>query len=129
VPADALWGAQTQRAVENYPVSGLREHPTFVRAFIYLKKAAALANKELKALEPVIADAIAAACDELLNNETKYRTNFSRRFSGGWHPFNMNCNEVIANIANRALTRKSASTSRSIPTITSTRRSRRTMSS
>ena len=42
VPADALYGAQTQRAVENYPVSGLREHPQFIRAFILLKRAAAL---------------------------------------------------------------------------------------
>ena len=43
VPEDALYGAQTQRAIENYPVSGLREHPQFIRAFIILKKAAALA--------------------------------------------------------------------------------------
>src|SRR5437762_36423 len=64
VPADALWGAQTQRAVENYPISGLREHPTFIRAFIYLKKAAALGNKELKGLEPKLADAIVAAFDQ-----------------------------------------------------------------
>ena len=48
VPDDALFGAQTQRAVENYPISGLREHPLFIRAFVYLKKAAALANGELK---------------------------------------------------------------------------------
>ena len=46
VPDDALYGAQTQRAVENYPISGLREHPVFLRAFVLLKKAAALANKE-----------------------------------------------------------------------------------
>src|SRR6266576_3700138 len=44
VPDDALYGAQTQRAVENYPISGLRAHPAFVRAFILLKKAAVLAN-------------------------------------------------------------------------------------
>src|SRR5262249_31402831 len=76
VPADALWGAQTQRAVENYPISGLREHPTFIRSFIDLKKAAALANKELGAMEPKMADAIANACDELLNNEAQYRDQF-----------------------------------------------------
>ena len=61
VPADALWGAQTQRAVENYPISGLREHPTFIRSFIVLKKAAALANKELKAMDEKIAEPIEAA--------------------------------------------------------------------
>ena len=49
VPDDALYGAQTQRAVENYPISGLREHPLFIRAFVCLKKAAALANLELDA--------------------------------------------------------------------------------
>ncbi|HEY8181611.1 MAG TPA: aspartate ammonia-lyase, partial [Thermoanaerobaculia bacterium] len=105
VPADALWGAQTQRAVENYPISGLREHPTFIRAFIYLKKAAALANKELKALEPRLADAIIAACDELLNNESKYRDQFPVDVfqAGAGTSFNMNCNEVIANLANREL--------------------------
>src|SRR5206468_4070325 len=105
VPADALWGAQTQRAVENYPISGLREHPTFIRAFIYLKKAAALANKELGAVEARIADAIVAACDELLNNESKYREQFPVDVfqAGAGTSFNMNCNEVIANIANRAL--------------------------
>src|ERR1043166_5229652 len=76
VPADALWGAQTQRAVENYPISGLREHPIFVRSFIYLKKAAALANKELKSMDAKLADAIVAACDELLKNDAKYRDQF-----------------------------------------------------
>jgi aspartate ammonia-lyase len=105
VPADALWGAQTQRAVENYPISGLREHPTFIRAFIYLKKAAALANKEFKALEPKLADAIIAACDEVLNNESKFRDQFPVDVfqAGAGTSFNMNCNEVIANLANRAL--------------------------
>src|SRR5437763_13605252 len=105
VPTDALRGAQTQRAVENYPISGLREHPTFIRAFIYLKKAAALANKALKGLEPQLADAIVAACDELLNNETKYRDQFPVDVfqAGAGTSFNMNCNEVIANIANRTL--------------------------
>ncbi|HYS56310.1 MAG TPA: aspartate ammonia-lyase [Thermoanaerobaculia bacterium] len=105
VPADALWGAQTQRAVENYPISGLREHPTFIRSFIYLKKAAALANKELGAMEARLADAIVPACDELLNNEAKYRDQFPVDVfqAGAGTSFNMNCNEVIANIANRAL--------------------------
>src|SRR5581483_3713037 len=101
VPDDALWGAQTQRAVENYPISGLREHPVFVRSFIQLKKAAALANKELKALEPKLADAIVAACDELLKNDTKYRNQFPVDVfqAGAGTSFNMNVNEVIAHLA------------------------------
>src|SRR2546428_11216530 len=105
VPADALWGAQTQRAVENYPISGLREHPIFIRAFIDLKKAAALENKELGGLEPHLADAIIAACDELLKNEMRYRNQFVVDVfqAGAGTSFNMNCNEVIANLANRAL--------------------------
>src|SRR5213082_1346517 len=105
VPANALYGAQTQRAVENYPISGLREHPTFIRAFIYLKKAAALANKELRELEPRLADAIVASCDELLSNETKYREQFPVDVfqAGAGTSFNMNCNEVIANLANLSL--------------------------
>jgi aspartate ammonia-lyase len=105
VPAEALWGAQTQRAVENYPISGLREHPTFIRSFIFLKKAAALANKELKAMEPKLADAIINACDELLQNDTKYHEQFVVDVfqAGAGTSFNMNCNEVIANLANRAL--------------------------
>ena len=102
VPDDALWGAQTQRAVENYPVSGLREHPVFIRAFILLKKAAALANRELGALDPAIADAIVQACDELLGNLDKYRDQFPVDVfqAGAGTSFNMNVNEVIANLAN-----------------------------
>ncbi len=105
VPAGALYGAQTQRAVENYPISGLREHPVFIRAFILLKRAAALANKELGAMEARLADAIVAACDDLLNNEKRYRDQFVVDVfqAGAGTSFNMNCNEVIANLANRSL--------------------------
>ena len=102
VPDDALYGAQTQRAVENYPVSGLREHPTFIRAFILLKKSAAIVNRELGALDPKLADAIIRACDDLLANEEKYRKQFVVDVfqAGAGTSFNMNCNEVIANLAN-----------------------------
>ena len=105
VPSNALWGAQAQRAVENYPISGLREHPTFIRSFIYLKKAAALANKELKGMDAKLADAIVAACDELLKNENHYREQFVVDVfqAGAGTSFNMNVNEVIANLANRSL--------------------------
>src|SRR3954468_9361079 len=102
VPDDALYGAQTQRAVENYPISGLREHPVFIRAFVLLKKAAAMANKELGALDVQLADSIVTACDELLNNEDKYRPQFVVDVfqAGAGTSFNMNVNEVIANLAN-----------------------------
>jgi aspartate ammonia-lyase len=102
VPDDALYGAQTQRAVENYPISGLREDPVFIRSFILLKKAAALANRELEALDAGLADSIVAACDELLNNSEKYRSQFVVDVfqAGAGTSFNMNMNEVIANLAN-----------------------------
>src|SRR5256885_4234581 len=105
VPDDALYGAQTQRAVENYPISGLREHPVFIRSFIYLKRAAALANKELKSMDANLADAIVAACDQLLTGESKYRDQFVVDVfqAGAGTSFNMNVNEVIANLANRSL--------------------------
>src|SRR5437764_13110795 len=105
VPDDALYGAQTQRAVENYPISGLREHPELIRAFITLKKAAALANRELGALEPRLADAISGACDTLLGDFNEYRGQFVVDVfqAGAGTSFNMNCNEVIANLANLSL--------------------------
>lgn len=102
VPDDALYGAQTQRAVENYPISGLREHPAFIRAFIVLKRAAALANMELGTLDEKHGRAIVAACDEILRNEEKYRSQFVVDVfqAGAGTSFNMNVNEVIANLAN-----------------------------
>ncbi len=105
VPADALYGAQTQRAVENYPISGLREHPVFIRSFIFLKKAAALANAELRAMDPPIAAAIVRACDQILHDEARYRDQFVVDVfqAGAGTSFNMNCNEVIANLANVSL--------------------------
>jgi aspartate ammonia-lyase len=105
VPEDALYGAQTQRAVENYPVSGLREHPLFIRAFLYLKKAAALANRELSAMEPQLAGAIIGACDRILDDFDAHRGNFVVDVfqAGAGTSFNMNCNEVIANLANLSL--------------------------
>jgi aspartate ammonia-lyase len=105
VPADALYGAQTQRAVENYPISGLREHPLFIRAFVILKKAAALANQELGAMDAQRADAIGAACDRILGDFRTFRPHFVVDVfqAGAGTSFNMNCNEVIANLANLSL--------------------------
>src|SRR2546427_12465986 len=69
VPADALWGAQTQRAIENYPISGFRAFPAFIRAMVSVKKAAAIANAELGRLDGKRRDAIVAACDEILGGK------------------------------------------------------------
>jgi aspartate ammonia-lyase len=105
VPANALYGAQTQRAVENYPISGLREHPQFIRAFILLKRSAALANRELGAMDETIANAIVAACDGILGDFENHRQHFVVDVfqAGAGTSFNMNCNEVIANLANISL--------------------------
>jgi aspartate ammonia-lyase len=105
VPDGALYGAQTQRAVENYPISGLREHPQFIRAFVLLKRAAALANRELGALDDERAQAIVAACDRILTDFAGHRQHFVVDVfqAGAGTSFNMNCNEVIANLANVAM--------------------------
>jgi aspartate ammonia-lyase len=107
VPDDALYGAQTQRAVENYPVSGLRAHPLLIRAIVFLKRAAALANRDRGALDAALADAIITACDRLLR-EDDLRAHFVVDVfqAGAGTSFNMNCNEVIANLANVALGRR-----------------------
>ncbi len=145
VPAGALYGAQTQRAVENFPVSGLREHPALIRAFILIKKAAALSNHELGELDRRLASAIFDAADDVLGDDgyafakllaagkkgTKksgkpqsdlrdaealvpadyvspaYRDQFVIDVfqAGAGTSFNMNCNEVLATLANRALGR------------------------
>jgi aspartate ammonia-lyase len=104
VPANALYGAQTQRAVENFTVSGLRAHPAFIRAFVLLKKAAALANRELGTLDAPLAGAIATACDRILREDALREQFVVDVFqAGAGTSFNMNCNEVIANLANLSL--------------------------
>ncbi|HET8799326.1 MAG TPA: lyase family protein, partial [Thermoanaerobaculia bacterium] len=105
VPDDALYGAQTQRAVENYPVSGLRAHPHFIRAFLLIKRSAATANRELGALDEPRANAIIAACDRILVDFDAHRRHFVVDVfqAGAGTSFNMNGNEVIANLANLSL--------------------------
>ncbi|MFP4380480.1 MAG: aspartate ammonia-lyase [Candidatus Sumerlaeia bacterium] len=101
VPKSAWYGCQTQRAIENYPISGLRHEGVFIRAFVYLKKAAALANAELSAITREQGDAIAKACDEVLR-EGKWMDQFVVDVfqMGAGTSFHMNVNEVLANRAN-----------------------------
>ena len=66
VPADVYYGIQTQRAVENYPISGYRAHPKMIRAMGMIKKAAALANRQLKLLDARRAGAIIRAAEEVI---------------------------------------------------------------
>ena len=101
VPADALWGAQTQRAIENYPISGYKPFPAFIRAMVRVKRAAALANAEAGRLEPKRRDAIVAACDEILAGKHMDQFVVDVFHSGAGVSFHMNVNEVIANRANQ----------------------------
>jgi len=101
VPADALWGAQTQRAIENYPISGYKPFAAFVRAMVRVKRAGALANAEEGRLEPKRRDAIVAACDEILAGKHLDQFVVDVFHSGAGVSFHMNVNEVIANRANQ----------------------------
>lgn len=99
VPAEAYYGIQTQRALENFPVSGLREHPDFIKAYIMIKKAAALTNMEVGFLDPKIGEPIVQACDEVLEGNLIDQFVVDVFQAGAGTSFNMNVNEVLANRA------------------------------
>ena len=99
VPAAALWGVQTQRAVENYPISGLRAHPALIRATMLVKKAAALTNADTGRLEARIAGAIVQAADEVLAGKWHDQFVVDVYQAGAGTSHNMNANEVLANRA------------------------------
>ncbi|MGH2451813.1 MAG: lyase family protein, partial [Candidatus Limnocylindria bacterium] len=103
VPTDALWGAQAQRAVENYPISGYRSFPAFIRGMVMVKKAAALANAEAGRLDAKRRDAIVAACDEILAGKHLEHFVVDVFQAGAGVSHHMNTNEVIANLADRIL--------------------------
>ena len=103
VPADALYGIQTVRAVENFPISGLRPLPAFVDAVIWIKRSAALTHKETGRLEPKLADAIVRAADEVLAGKHRDQFVVDVYQAGAGTSHNMNCNEVLANRANELL--------------------------
>ncbi|SFN19826.1 class II fumarate hydratase [Marinobacter pelagius] len=96
VPADALWGAQTQRAVDNFPVSGQPMPATFIKAVAQIKKAAAEANTSLGLLDNARRDAIVQACDALISGEYADQFPVDRYQTGSGTSTNMNANEVIA---------------------------------
>jgi len=99
VPADAYWGAQTQRAVENFPISGISFGRRFVRALGIVKKAAAQANRDLGLLDDEIAEAIIAAADEVIAGDLDDQFPVDVFQTGSGTSSNMNANEVIANRA------------------------------
>ena len=103
VPSDAYWGVQTQRAVENFPISGHGPHPALVRATVLVKKAAALANKDCGALDARLADAIVRAADEVLAGKLADQFVVDVYQAGAGTSHHMNVNEVLANRANELL--------------------------
>jgi aspartate ammonia-lyase len=103
VPAAALYGVQTQRAVENFPISGLRVVPSLVRAIVQIKRAAAITHRGTKRLDKKRADAIVKAADEVLAGEHADQFVVDVYQAGAGTSMNMNANEVLANRANELL--------------------------
>jgi fumarate hydratase, class II len=103
VPSDALYGVQTLRAVQNFPISGLRPLAPFVIAQVWIKKAAALTHKETGRLDARLADAIVTAADEVLAGKHMDQFVVDPYQAGAGTSHNMNVNEVLANRANELL--------------------------
>ncbi len=102
VPAAALWAAQTQRAVENFPISGRPIEPAQIRALGLVKGACARVNKDLGVLDADLADAVAAAADEVASGAHDDQFPIDVFQTGSGTSSNMNANEVIATLASRA---------------------------
>ncbi len=103
IPENVYYGIQTDRAVENFPISGLRAHPRFIDAYVFVKKAAALANAHAGALDKKLADALVKACDEILSGKLRDHFPVDVFQMGAGTALNMNLNEVLANRANEIL--------------------------
>jgi aspartate ammonia-lyase len=99
VPADAYYGVQTMRAVDNFAISGLRAHTDLVTATILVKKAAAEANEALGRLDHDVATAIGSAADEILSGQLRDQFVVDVYQAGAGTSHNMNANEVLANRA------------------------------
>src|SRR5207248_2851737 len=99
IPANVYYGIQTARAVENYPISGMRAHPTLIRAFGMVKEAAAEANRDLGLLDEKIANAIIQAAKEVEQGKWDREFVVDVFQAGAGVSFHMNTNEVIANRA------------------------------
>src|SRR5262249_54516324 len=103
VPADALWGAQTQRAVQNFPISGLTMPREFIRALGLIKQAAAQANQALGLLDADVAQAIDAAAAQVASGQHDAQFPIDVFQTGSGTSTNMNANEVIARLATARL--------------------------
>ena len=103
VPASALYGAQTQRAVENFPISGSGLEPAHIVALARIKRAAAVVNGELGILESRVAGAIVTAADTIIDGEHHDQFPVDTYQTGSGTSSNMNMNEVLASLATSAL--------------------------
>src|SRR6185312_1579408 len=99
VPEDAYYGIQTARALENFPISGLRAHPELVSATVLIKKCAARANMALDRLPRDVGTAIVSAADEIIDGDFRDQFVVDVYQAGAGTSHNMNANEVIANRA------------------------------
>ena len=101
VPVNAYYGVQTQRAIDNFKISNdhLSDHPEFIKAFAFVKKAAAQTNFELGLLDEIINENIATACDEIIAGKMHEEFPTDMIQGGAGTSMNMNANEVIANRA------------------------------
>lgn len=128
VPEDAYYGVQALRAKENFPITGTRLHPVFIKNLAKIKRAAAITNRKAGRLKPEIANAIESACNEVVCGM------FDKEFivdgiqGGAGTSANMNMNEVIANRAIEMLCGKKETTPLFIQTTTSIWHSPQTMS-
>ena len=102
VPADALWGAHTARAVQNFPISGLTMPLPIIHALAQIKAAAARVNAELSVVDPAIAQAIAVAADDVARGRHDDQFPIDVFQTGSGTSTNMNVNEVVARIAHLA---------------------------
>ena len=100
VPSNAFYGAQTQRAVNNFPVSGISFNYDFINAVIIIKRSAAIVNSRLELLDKVKSKAIVKACDKLLKDKPSNQFPVDIFQTGSGTSTNMNVNEVLATIAN-----------------------------
>ncbi len=101
VPADALYAAQTQRAVENFPISGLKMPPPFIAAVALIKRCAARVNRDLGLLEGSVAEAIERAAQDIADGRHTDQFPVDVFQTGSGTSTNMNVNEVIATLASR----------------------------
>ena len=103
VPSDKLWGAQTQRSLENFPIGRDKMPRELIKAFAIQKKAAAISNLAIGKLNQDLGEKIIEVCDELILGQHQENFPLSVWQTGSGTQTNMNLNEVIANKANKLL--------------------------